>query len=208
MQDSLTGTLALVPRLSDPNSLSPEQIAAFLDGRVFGDERAMMEAHLADDPVARAELVHAARIVAGVPGRPATRMRFAPILAIAAAAVFAIVLIKPGASETRSAPQPAERRGVAAQARSIEMVSPLDGGALDSQGAFTWHAVDGGSYTIFILDETGKTIFHGSTTDTVQSIPASVLKNGAGRYYWSVDALMSDGSSVTSGAHEFVINPR
>lgn len=208
MQDSLTGTLSLAPRLSDPNSLSPEQIAAFIDGRVSNEERALIEAHLADNPAARAELVDAARIVAKAPGRRASRMRFAPIAAIAAAAVFAIVLLKPGSSETRSAPQPAERRGVTEQARAIEMVSPLEGGTLDSHGAFTWHAVDGGSYTIFVLDEAGKTIFQGSIIDTVQPMPAALLKNGAGRYYWSVDALMSDGSSVTSGAREFVVNPR
>lgn len=208
MQDLLTGTLSLVPRLSDPNSLSPEQIAAFIDGRLSRDERAVIEAHLADNPVARAEVADAARIVAGIPGRRASKMRFAPFAAIAAAAVFAIVLLRPGASDTRSVPQPVERRGVTEQARAIEVVSPLEGGALDSHGVFTWHAVDGGSYTIFILDESGKTIFQGSTTDTVQAMPAAVLKNGGGRYYLSVDALMPDGSSVTSGARVFVINPR
>jgi hypothetical protein len=208
MQDSLTAALSLVPRLSDPTSLSPEQIAAFIDGRVSGDERAMIEAYLADNPAARAEVVEAARIVAAMPGLRASKMRFAPAAAIAAAAVFAIVLFRPGSSETGSAPRPAERRGVAEHSRAIEMVSPLEGGALNSHGAFTWHSVDGGSYTIFILDESGKTIFQGNTTDTVQPMPAAVLKNGAGRYYWSVDALMSDGSSVTSGAREFVINPR
>jgi hypothetical protein len=49
-------------------------------------------------------------------------------------------------------------------------------------------------------------VYEGNTSDTAISIPIQ-LKEGA-RYYWSVDALVADGSSAASGAHEFVARKR
>ena len=204
-------TLHTIPasstQLSEPDSVTPEEIAAFLDGSLTVEDRARVEAHLADNPDARRELVDASRIIVTMPSTPIRRARFVPIAAIAAAAVIAIVLLKPGAAARSSATVPAERRGVAEQIRAVDMVEPVNGGEPGSTQSFIWRGIEGASYRLVILDAAGRTILQENTTDTVHSIPAIVLRE-AGRYYWNVDAQMPDGSSMTGGHREFVVKER
>jgi hypothetical protein len=195
-------------QLSEPDSVSPEEIAAFLDGRVTGEEKARLEAHFADNPDARRELLDASRMIAAAPSRHVSRMRFGPIVGIAAAAVLAVVLLKPDNSDRRPTVTPAERRGVAEQTRAIDLIAPVDGAELGSTQSFAWRPIEGASYRLVIMDSSGKTILQDSTTDTVHTVPGAVLRNGPGRYYWSVDALMPDGSSTTSGEQEFIVKQR
>lgn len=203
-------TLQTIPfsstALSESDPVSPEEVAAFLDGRLTGNERARLEAYFADNPEARRELIGASRIIATMPPRVrASRLRFAPVIAIAAAAVFLIVLIKPGSSHPPSTIAPVERRGAAEQTRGVDLIAPVDGGELAATPSFVWRPIDGASYTLVVQDAAGRTILQQKTVDTVHAVPAVVLKSVAGRYYWSVDALMPDGSSTTSGKQEFVI---
>src|SRR4051812_36262252 len=95
MQQTLQTGANTASHLSDQNSPSAEEIAAFIDGRLDEDARARVEAYLADNPDARSELLDVAKILETVPAprRDATRIGY--LVAIAAAAVFAIVMLKP-----------------------------------------------------------------------------------------------------------------
>lgn len=207
MEQTLHATPFSSTQLSEPDSVSPEEIAAFLDGSIAGQDRARVEAYFADNPDARRELIEASRIVATLPRRPVSRSWFVPAAAVAAAAVIAIVLATPGNSN-REATRVAERRGAAQPTQTVELIAPAKGEELGITEPFVWKSIEGASYTIFVLDPAGRTILQESTTDTVYSVPALVLKQSPGRYYWSVDAQMPDGSSTTSGSQEFVVSHR
>jgi hypothetical protein len=68
--------------------------------------------------------------------------------------------------------------------------------------------VDGATYRVIVSDVAGNTVLQKNTTDTVLAIPESLLKNEGATYYFAVYALLPDGSSLGSDAHEFVVSPR
>jgi len=186
---------------NDP--LTPHEVAAFLEGRLEGDELTRVESYLADNPSARQELIKASRIIQSAPQREVKRSRrFYPLVGLAAAAAIALVFIQPGDVKQISVPVSTERRGVGDAPEQVVLVSPLDGGEIKDRALpLTWHAVDGATYRIFISDASGNSVFKTSTSDTSLVLPETVKSGGT--YYWSVDAISPDGSSSTSGYHEF-----
>ena len=51
------------------DSLTPHEVAAFLEGRLEGEELTRVESYLADHPSARQELIKASRIIESAPQR-------------------------------------------------------------------------------------------------------------------------------------------
>lgn len=197
-----------VAEVSDDDALTPDEVASFLDGRLSGQELARVEAYLADNPSARHEIIEAARIITTAPKRELKRSRGAyPLVALAAAAAIAIVLIQPRDALRGGATVPTERRGIADEPVRIELVSPSDGEDVSESGRpFKWRSVEAATYRLVVSDSSGRTIYQASTSDTSLILPQSLKKPGT--YYWSVDALATDGASATSGAHEFVVTGR
>ena len=114
---------------NDP--LTPHEIAAFLEGRLEGDELTRVESYLADNPSARQELIKASRIIQSAPQREVKRSRrFYPLVGLAAAAAIALVFIQPGDVKQISVPVSTERRGVGDAPEQVVLVSPLDGGEI------------------------------------------------------------------------------
>jgi hypothetical protein len=189
----------------DNEPLDPDDLAAFLDGNLEGSDRARVEALLADNPAARQELIKASRIMSSAPKKKAKRQfRFTPLIGLAAAAAIAVVLIRPGETARESTPVSAERRGMGDEPERVEIVSPADAQRLTGdKSPFAWHPVNGARYRVVILDNDGNTVYENTQTDTLLTLPSSV--RSAGTYYWSVDAQYADGTSITSGAHEFVL---
>jgi hypothetical protein len=189
----------------DNEPLNPDDLAAFLDGKLEATDRARLEALLADNPAARQELIKASRIISSAPKREVRRQfRFNPLIGLAAAAAIAVVLIRPADTARESAPVSAERRGIGDEPERVEIVSPGDAQHVSSDTQpFAWHAIEGARYRVVILDNDGNTVFENTQSDTLLKLPSSV--RAAGTYYWSVDALAADGTSITSGAHEFVL---
>lgn len=189
----------------DNEPLGPDDVAAFIDGHLEGDELARVEAHLADNPAARQELIKVSRIISSAPKQESRQQfRFARLIGFAAAAAIAFVLIRPGDAPRESARPSTERRGIGEEPERVEIVSPGDAQRLtgDKQ-SFAWHAVDGARYRVVILDNNGNTVYENTQSDTLLALPPAV--RSAGTYYWSVDAQYADGTSITSGAHEFVL---
>jgi hypothetical protein len=196
--------------VTDQQSLTPGEIAAFLDGRLAGAELSRVQALLAADPAARQELIKASRIVASAPLSRQPKRSWIPAFAtLAAAAAIAIVLI-PGREAGRdAAPLSTERRAPADESPKIQIVVPVEGSALrDDDHPFTWHGVTGATYRVVISDVSGNTVLQKNTTDTVLAVPPALLKNDGATYYLEVDALLPDGSSIGSGAQEFVVSNR
>jgi hypothetical protein len=193
------GTSAVI----ENDSLRPHEIAAFLEGRLEGEELTRVELYLADHPSARQELIKASRIIQTAPQKEVKRSRrLYPLIGLAAAAAIAVVFIRPAAVNQLKAPVATERRGVADEADQVVLVSPLDAGEIkDRAQPLTWHAVDGATYAIVITDASGNKVVQTTTSDTSLVLPEGVKADGT--YYWRVDANSPDGSSSTSGYHEF-----
>src|SRR6185503_12277086 len=180
---------------NDP--LTPDEVAAFLDGKLEGVELERVESHLAANPAARQEIIKASRIIATSPRRQGRKWsRLYPLAGLAAAAAIAIVVLRPDGAPASHSPVSTERRGIADEPDRIVVVSPADAGHVSSRDeTFTWRAVEGATYRVVISDASGNTVFQTDTGDTTLVIPPSV--RAAGTYYWRVDARAADGTSLT-----------
>lgn len=197
------------PQVVNDEPLGPDEIAAFLDGRLAGEDLKRLEARLADDPAARQELIRTSRILSTSP-QPKKRRDYTslPLMAtLAAAAAIAFVFLRPAGIERGAGEIPIERTTATAEMYRVEIIAPDEDGDLGRlDRPLVWHSIDKATYRVVVSDSTGQTIYEGNTSDTAISIPVQ-LKTGA-RYYWSVDALVPDGSSASSGAHEFTATRR
>jgi hypothetical protein len=188
--------------------LDPEDVAAFLDGTLEGDKLEQVEARLADDSAARQELIRVSRTISSAPQprrRDHTRLGF--LATLAAAAAIAVVVIRPVDIQGPATSAAIERTVGEGTADVVDIIAPVDNADLAASAKpFVWHSIDQATYRVVVSDSLGQTVYEGNTSDTAISIPIQ-LKEGA-RYYWSVDALVADGSSAASGAHEFVARKR
>jgi hypothetical protein len=93
--------------------------------------------------------------------------------------------------------------------RSDGAVAPLVaygplGTTRDAGVQFVWGAASGSeSYRLSVSRSDGQAIWSISGTDTLATLPASVVLRPNERYYWVVDAILHDGSTRSTGLREF-----
>jgi hypothetical protein len=208
MEQLLPGAEQPVSAVMMPEEdISPEEMAAFIDDRLSGEERASVEARLARSPDLRAELIAATRIAAAVEAstpRRSSAWKATGLLAAAVAAVVIVAVIPNANRGYRPSAAPAERRVEAEDGGRVDLLAPVDAGAVPFASAnFMWRSEGDASYRVTITDDTGATIWTTLTTDTTAALPASVRLRAGNHYYWYVDALRIDGSSITSGPRSF-----
>lgn len=208
MEQVLDGLETLDVRDQD-NPLSETELAAFLDGRLEGDDLARVQAHLADNPSARQEMIEASRMVTTLPDQrraPASRWLYVGAsLAAAAALLVAVRPDKPSSVERTSI----ERRADPAESERITLVFPASGQTVEPERIrFAWRRYNGSTYRLVVSDATGHIMFKAITTDTVLSVTPETLKGAHDKIYWTVDAQAPDGSSVRSEISDFELKPR
>jgi hypothetical protein len=189
------------------NPLDPDEVAAFLDGRLEGEELERVQARFAEDAGARQELIKASRIVSTLPAKQRVRVGGLPLLAgLAAAAAIAFVVVQPSRQAISSVPVATERT-VTEDVDRLELTYPADGATISGTAkSLSWHSVSGVSYRLLVSDAQGRTVLEQTTSDTSVTMPATLRKGAT--YFWSVDALAPDGSSLTSGLREFTVSER
>jgi anti-sigma factor ChrR (cupin superfamily) len=191
---------------SDPatDHLSPETVAAFLDGRLGDGNRATAEAHLSVCTDCRREIVELRALLARSPATRAPRRILVP-LAAAAALALAIGIPATRSGWTGNQPQAVDRTRPGPSAR-LTVLGPAPDAVLDGQPTFAWHAADAGSrFKLTLVDEQGATLWSVDTGDTVVTPPHDVVLAPGRTYFWYVDALGADGRSMTSGAQRFTV---
>jgi len=201
---------ATANKVSESDKPSPEEIAAFIDGRLSDEDRSRLERYCASNAAARRELIEATRIVATLPPAMRRNVRWMPFLGVAAAAAIVVFLVRPlERSRVADKTLPAQR-GAIEQAQGIVLLSPGAGESIPDavQREFRWRSVEGATYRLIVSDASGKTLLQQNTSDTVFAMPAAITADHEGTYYWSVDALEPDGSSITSGVSEFTAGKR
>jgi hypothetical protein len=187
----------------DPNALpveshlDPHQVAGYIAGTLPIADRRLVEAHLADCEPCTEELAAVAQLA-----RPqASPRRWLPAAAVAAAAVAALVLVAPWRSGTGGPTHPLRGGGTSA---TIAIVTPADGAAIGADPTLVWRSVPRAStYRWTVTAADGDSLASGYTSDTAVRLPATVLEAPGRTRRWYVDALLSDGSSASTGIHEF-----
>lgn len=188
--------------------MSAEDIARYLDGTLSGDDRARVESVLASSPEARAEIVEASRLLSTLPqNSQGTRRRWA-IASVGAAAAVLLFALSTTVSRNPAPLHDTERQALTNDSPEIRVIAPSDGAQLDASAArFVWNSFDGASYQFTLTDAQGRVLWQASISDTTVALPET--KTIAGEtYYWNVDALAADGSSLTTGLRAFTIRRR
>jgi len=186
--------------------VSVDDIAAMIERRLPANRRAAVEAHLAECAECRREFVDASTVVGSPSPRSTNWMRWVPLVAAAAVVIAAApLLLHRGASPARD-----NERSATPAATSISTVVPESESRVASDSVtFAWHAVPGvATYTLFVTDSVGTLVFSEKTTDTTIATSTKLHLLAGAPYYWYVDALTSDGSSITSPHISFSVRNR
>jgi hypothetical protein len=197
------------PHSGDPVSEhpNPEDIAAYLNGRLAPEAAAALEEHLLDCRECR-QLVTSTRQLLRSQGRP---RKLAWSLSIAAAAVLAIGLLArapapaPDDAKTLRAPD-----ALSAEALPrIPIISPVDGGVVGEDSlVFRWRSQpDRPLYRLVIMETGGREVWSAETADTTLALPIQVSLERGHTYFWTVDALGADGRTRTTRTKQFSTAP-
>lgn len=175
-----------------------DQVAAFVDHRLQGTERAAVESHLAECADCRAEVVEVERLVGGV------RRHRARSLVIGGLAVAAGLMLVVSTVRHRGAgSDDGNLRGIGAAA--IVPVGP-SGGVSRAGLTLTWHGTGSGArYKVTLSNAAGTTLWSTDTPNTTVAIPDTIDLPAGAEYHWIVDALLPQGTTRTSGQQSFHI---
>lgn len=177
-------------------------VAAYLDGRAATAEAAKVEAHLAECADCRLELIEVRRLLSG----QSRRWAWSSIAVLGAAAVLLLVMGRPGGQRTSDG---STTRGGQSEPSTPTEIAPAEGATvLGTAMLFVWSSVDGAAaYRFTVTDERGDVVWTTESADTTVAPAPSVRLLSGHTYYWSVDVLLRDGRSTTTGFHSFRVAP-
>jgi hypothetical protein len=208
MGPTLDSAVAAARSLAVDSHLSSEDIATLVDGTVDASRRRKLDEHLALCPDCRAELIGASRAVDTAPRT--RRHHFTWGAAIAAAAVVAIAIGLPMMrTATRQSPAADVTRDAGAPSATVTLALPHDNADLAADSVrFVWQREPTASYRVVVTDSVGKRLFSIPRNDTTALPPTTAHFVPGARYFWNVDALRTDGTSLSSASRAFTIHNR
>lgn len=183
--------------------LSSEVVAAFRDGGLSASDRAVAELHLAHCVPCRQEMIEVDRFLANG-ARPHTRIGRSALagLGLAAAVVFGFVIIQ-DIDDSSGGERMRGEEGLAAM-RQVTAMDPA--GVVELPVRFAWTSSEAGAFYRFsLVEEDGSALYSTGTRDTSLDLPDSVGLVGGETYFWYVDAILTDGRSITTGFQSFTV---
>lgn len=124
-------------------------------------------------------------------------------IATLAAAVVAVA-VSLSLPSARPSPSSTEREAPDVETHVVQVLSPAAGATITSRTeTFVWRKDRDARYQLRIVDSAGAPVWATTTSDTSARLPATVHLSPRSRYFWYVDALRSDGFSVSSGPRLF-----
>jgi hypothetical protein len=177
--------------------LDPAEVADYVGRTISGDGRRRVERHLADCETCTEEVAAIARLA-----RPTASPRWMPYAAAAAVLAGLLVFWPRGGSRV---PDDTLRDGGSSVA--ITVVEPADGAVVAGSATLVWRAVPRAlAYRVLVTRSDGDSLWAVHTSDTVVNIP-EMAGEGSVTRHWYVDALLADGSSVSSGMRSYRTAP-
>ena len=178
------------------------ELAAYLDRNLDPMDRARVERHLVECRECREEVRQTEAAVFRARG---PRRLAAAVAVVGAAAVFAILAF-PGLVPRRGTAGQETLR-TAGEVPRLAAIGPVN----EVPGArvrFVWGREAAATmYRLTLTAAQGVPLWTASTADTVLALPDSVRLRARTSYYWMTDALLSDGTTRSTGLHEFRITP-
>jgi len=196
-----------------PDCLDEEAIAAFVDGALEGDARAVATTHLLSCARCRSAVASIARLArdpavaaAAETDRASARWglrRPGLGVAVAAAAAVVILLAWPSVIDRRSEPHRGPPGGGNGVPRPISPVGPVAGARV-----LQWSAVPGAdAYRITLFDRDGRVLWEARAGDTIVALPESVTARPRLPYFWKVEARIGFDRWTASELVEFRVLP-
>lgn len=170
------------------------EIASYLDRGVSSLDRDRIEDHLVECVACRENVTEAQQLVRHV-RKPRRVFVTGAVLAVAA---VALVMVRSQLGDNQLV-----SRDAASASRSLPAYAPA---AVIRRGhaGFIWGAdSDAVSYRITVSLPDGSTVWAGNGTDTTVILPDSVSLRSGQLYVWVADAILSDGSTRSTGLQEF-----
>lgn len=180
--------------------LEADEVAAYVDGAVAGDERQRIQAHLATCADCRQEMHEILGVVRALPAKPPSRRRI--WLPAAAAAVIAIVLAWPRRHEDSLTSGGEHRQGAVTTTIAPRPLTPV--GSAVRGDTLIWSSVPGADVYAIRLFGASSLLWEGQTSDTVAALPATVGIRAGATYYWKVEARTGFGRWAASDLVEFI----
>jgi len=181
--------------------LQEDEVVAYVDGVLVGDERARVQEHLATCAECRAEIADVSRIVRALPSaRRAGRHIWIPAATAAAAAVVLLLAWPPPSHDPV---RPEHREEAVTTTVAPSPVMPL--GRVDSAAVLVWTSVPyADRYRVRLFDSNGTVIWQAEMEDTVARVPNSARLMARLSYYWKVEAHTGFDRWAASDLVEFI----
>lgn len=180
--------------------LNPTELADWITTGPASPAARGIRAHLADCDDCRGEAIELSRLVRA--GQRATWR--VPRVAGTALAVAAVMMLAVYFGPDSTSVSPAIVRSEITET-TLTPVAPLGTVRLsDGPVTFSWHpAANAAEYRLTLLDAAGSVLWNQVTTDTVIFLPVEISLARNTSYFWYLDALQSNGESITTGSREF-----
>lgn len=187
----------------DAVHLSDDDLAAYWDRRLGGEEQQRVEAHLAWCSECRGLLTTTS---AALQRQAAPRKRWLVLgpAAAAAAAIILFVALPQRVADRDDAP--AHRDDPAAGRALPTPIEPR--GTVEAAKALVWHSVNRADrYRGTMFDSAGVVLWRTEIVDTVAPVPDSVELSTGATYLWRVEARIGIDRWVESELQQFRIDP-
>jgi hypothetical protein len=190
-------------RASEDDHMTDLELAAYLDGSLGKADQSRVEDHLASCAECRNHVVSAKALLGRT--QPRSRPVFGVAAALAAAAVVAFLLANPRSLQR----QRPDTSLIRAESSHSGLTAYTPSGQIPrSNLSFVWGAAPAATaYRLTVTDDGGATIWSVSAVDTTATMPDAIRVVPGKQYYWVVDALAADGSTVSTGLRNFDIRP-
>jgi hypothetical protein len=179
--------------------MSDLEIAAYIDHGLPSSRIDEIEDHLAHCAICRDNVVSAQALL-----RKSRRSQRLSKLALVGLAAAAIAIVALPSIRKSSIPESDVMRDNAIPS-GMRVYGPL-GEVRDVPSRFAWSPLPGAlSYHVTITTDIGANVWSGSSSDTVMVLPKGIVLVPGQKYLWAVDAVTSEGSTVSTGLREFGI---
>lgn len=193
---------------SRPGHLAGDLVAGYIERRLPDEDRALVEAHLAECAACRLEAREVTTFLRG--GSPRRRWVPASVAALtAAAAVVALIVVGLPGNPPGTGDDPfragADHRDEAVP--TFAALAPAEGrSASPDTLLFAWSsAAPDAHYRLTLTDDTGEIVWEQETADTTLVLPGDVRLRPGGSYLWYVDAVLPDAGVASTDIRELEI---
>lgn len=187
------------------NHIPGERLSGYVDDTIPAEERREIDAHLAECEECRREVTEIDRLLRDNGQRRPSHIHWTA--AAVAAAVLLLFAVPATINRLGEEGDVLRSDSAAVEGEALVGIAPLDpviepGDGDGGQVAVTLSWVESGpglTYRVSVSDDSGRTLWTGTTTETSVRLPSEVRLESGRTYFWFVDATLVNGEAATTG---------